>query len=241
MTLTFKVDTISKIHYMKILRVLLTIFLVPVVAAFCWSFFNLLVSMGQRLTESVMPFWAGIACYFIFQAIFFKPIRTYVFGHELTHAIAGVLSGARVKSFKVASSGGSVVLTKTNIWIALAPYFIPIYMLLLIILYWAASQVWQIERLYPFFLFFAGATLSFHLSLTYYAMSQEQSDLKQFGTFLSSEIILIVNCIVLAALFRVLFPGSVDLKNFLFEGAQKTGFIYNLIILGSVKLWKMYL
>ncbi|MFH1368731.1 MAG: hypothetical protein ABII64_06370 [Elusimicrobiota bacterium] len=207
---------------MKFVRLLLTILLVPVVIASGWSFFNLLLTLGRSVSESAMPFWAGIIVYFIFQGIFFKPIRTYVFGHELTHAIAGIMSGAWLKSFKVSSSGGSVVLTKTNIWIALAPYFIPIYTLLLVIAYWMASRFWQMSGFYPYFLFLTGFTLSFHLCLTYFAMSQEQSDLKQFGTVFSSEIILIVNCVMLALLFRILFPGAVDFQDFIADILKKT-------------------
>lgn len=224
---------------MKFLRVLLTIFLIPIVIASCWSFFVLLAMLGQRVSEWAMPFWAGLAVYFLFQVILFKPIRTYVFGHELTHAIAGILSGAKLKSFKVSSSGGSVVLTKTNIWIALAPYFIPIYTVFVMAAYWVASIFWRMEGFYPYFLFLVGFTLSFHLCLTYYALSQEQSDLQQSGPVLSAEIIIIVNCAVLALLLRIMFPGIVDFRGFAAGTVEKTVFICGLAWGYSKQLWTL--
>ena len=55
------------------------------------------------------------------------PVRAYVLGHELTHALWGLLFGARVSKLRVGTSGGSVTLSKSNVWITLAPYFFPFY------------------------------------------------------------------------------------------------------------------
>lgn len=222
---------------MRYLRLALAVILTPAVAAFGWSFFDLLVSLGRRASESAMPFWAGLGFYFIFQAVFFRPLRTYIFGHELTHALVGLLSGARLKSFKVSSSGGSVVLSKTNMAIALAPYFIPIYTLLIVLLYWTAGRFWDASAAYPYFLFTVGFSLSFHLSLTWYALSQGQSDLEAFGAPLSVMVILLVNFVALSALFRVLFPGSVDLRGFFAEGFARTIFIWSAAIDRAGRLW----
>jgi hypothetical protein len=222
---------------MKYFRLALAIFLVPPVIALGWNFFDLILSLGQKVSENAMPFWAGLGCYLIFQVVFFRPIRTYIFGHELTHAIVGLLSGARLKSFKVSSSGGSVVLSKTNVLIALAPYFIPLYALIIIFVYWAAGRFWPVANLYPYFLFAAGFSLSFHLSLTWYALSQGQSDLEAFGVFFSAMLILFVNFIALSALFRVLFPGSVDLRGFYTASFAKTIFIWSAVYERSEKLW----
>jgi hypothetical protein len=144
-----------------------------------------------------------------------------VFGHELTHALIGLLSGARLKSFKVSSSGGSVVLTKSNVLIVLGPYFVPIYTVLLIVVYWAASQFWAMERCYPYFLFGAGFTLSFHFGLTYFALSQEQSDVQEFGPLFSGVIIALVNCCLLAGLLKLLFPQQILLKTYFAHGFQR--------------------
>ena len=54
----------------------------------------------------------------------------YVFGHELTHALWVWLMGGRVSRFRVGRDGGHIVTDKNNFWIALAPYFFPLYSLL---------------------------------------------------------------------------------------------------------------
>src|ERR1035437_2598293 len=125
---------------MKALRVIVAILLIPVVVSLLYGLFFLLVMMANNITVSTLPFWLGLGVYFLFQLIFAKPLRTYVFGHELTHALAGILCGAKVKNFNVAATGGSVCLTKTNIWIALSPYFVPIYTVILLCVYGIASH-----------------------------------------------------------------------------------------------------
>ena len=51
----------------------------------------------------------------------------YVVGHELTHVVWSWLFGGKVKKFRASSSGGEVVVTKSNFLVALAPYFFPLY------------------------------------------------------------------------------------------------------------------
>jgi hypothetical protein len=222
---------------MKYFRFFLAVILLPVAAAVAWSFFYLLVYLGRSVSTVVLPFWLGLASYFIFQVIFFRPLRTYVFGHELTHALVGLLSGARLKSFKVSSSGGSVVLTKTNVWIALAPYFIPIYTIVLIVLYSAGSRFWPFEPYRPYYLFAVGFTLSFHFGLTYFALAQGQSDLKQFGVFFSSILILIINCLLLTGVLKLLFPEHVSVSGFTRDSMQKALEIVGFVYQEGVALW----
>ncbi len=214
---------------MKYLRMFLGVLLLPPAAAMAWQFFDLSAGLGSAASGDVIPFWLGLAGYFVFQAVFFRPIKTYVFGHELTHAVVGLLSGARLRSFKVGSAGGSVVLTKTSVWIALAPYFVPLYTLALIVFYAFASQFWPVAAVHSYYLFLAGFTLAFHLALTHYALLQGQSDLKQFGVFFSSVVILIINCVMLTLVLKLLFPGGVNLERYIFTTFEKMVTILNYV------------
>ena len=54
----------------------------------------------------------------------------YVLGHEFTHALAAMLAGGKVSAFHVSSKGGHVLTDRVNWWIALSPYFVPIYALI---------------------------------------------------------------------------------------------------------------
>jgi len=225
---------------MKYLRIFLAFALVPVLISLVSELFNFSVELLGKVSISTLPFWAGILGYFIFQAIFDKPIKTYVFGHELTHAFFGLLSGAKIKSFKVATSGGSVSLSKTSLVIALSPYFVPIYTLILTGVYWGLSKFLDLRAFNLYFLFLAGFTLAFHLSLTSYAIGKGQSDLKQFGVFFSLILVLIINCCVLAATLKVILPESVSLKKyFILSFYESVNIFHSLYFLGN-KIWVIF-
>lgn len=222
---------------MALLRFFLAVVLIPAVVALGWNFFDLVLGLGKNVSTEALPFWLGLGSYFIFQAIFSKPIKTYIFGHELSHAVAGILSGARVKSFKVSASGGSVVLTKTNVWITLAPYFLPLYTVFVLSVYWVGSVFWPLERFHSYLLFLSGFTLSFHFALTHYALMQGQSDLKQFGVFFSGLFIALINLILLSILLKILFPHDVQLGVFFSQGWHKMADIWYLIYHKAKYLW----
>ena len=199
---------------MAIVRIIIAVLLLPAVVAAVGGVGSIVVQLGNAVNDAAIPFWLGLGGYFVFQLIFFKPLRTYVFGHELTHAVAGLLSGARLKSFSVGKNGGSVVLDKTNLVIVLAPYFVPLYTLLVCACWWAAGFLWQTQAYRPWFLFLAGFTLSFHIALTVYALQQGQSDLDHFGPFFSGVVIVLVNCVIVVLLLKLVFPSEVNLQTY---------------------------
>src|SRR5881396_2023394 len=85
---------------------------------------------------------AGAACWVVIFLLLPKPMRIYVFGHELTHAVWTWVFGGKVKRFKVSASGGHVVVTKTNFLIALAPYFFPLYVALIVLIFVVGHVIW---------------------------------------------------------------------------------------------------
>lgn len=167
----------------------------------------------KNVPEGSFYFLAGVLSYFAFQWIFFRPIRTYVFGHELSHAVAAWVSGAKVHKFHVSKKGGSVQVSKTNTFIALAPYILPIYALLLMGLYFVACYFWPEGRQYwQGFLWLLGMAIGFHMALTGYALRMDQPDLKAAGKFLSAVLIYIGNAGVIILVLGVLFPKTVSYR-----------------------------
>jgi len=190
-----------------IYRGLITILLLPI----CYTAGKNLVALISLLNTSSTDnllwiyFLIGAIGYMIIHFCFFKPIRLYIFGHELTHAAAGILSGAKIKSFIVKKDGGSVGLTKVNMFVALSPYFIPIYSLILIICYKLLTSYFNTG--YPkLFVILLGMTVSFHLVLTLFAASQKQSDFQENGTLVSLLIIFVSNCVILSIILIIFFP-----------------------------------
>lgn len=202
---------------MKYIRNIIAFLAVPLVAASAYTLIKTFLNFTAGSANVYTPFWVGIVVYIIFHIAFYKPMRTYVFGHELTHAFAGILSGAKIKRFKVGKESGHVVLTKDNIWITLAPYFFPIYTFAIIIIYLFLGWITDIRPLYPYFLFFAGLSIAFHVALTLYIIGIGQPDLKVYGVFFSYVLIIAVNVIVFSLLMALVFQDEVNLKGLFIE------------------------
>ena len=198
----------------KLKRYVVGLFLLPLcygVAVALWE----ILHQFKDVPEGSFYFVAGIASYLAFQWVFFRPIRTYVFGHELSHALAAWVSGAKVKHFHVSKKGGSVTVSKSNFFVALAPYFLPLYALILIAVYFPASYFNPILRNYwRLFLWLLGGTLGFHMALTAYALKMDQPDLKATGKFLSAVIIYLGNTVSIVFLLGILFPRTVSWSRF---------------------------
>ncbi len=136
-----------------------------------------------------------------------RPLWIYVFGHELTHAIWVWMMGGRVHKFHVTRAGGHIVTDKTNTWIALAPYFFPIYSLLVIALYGFAALFTDVSPYRQLLYALVGATWAFHLSFTCWMIPKGQPDLTYGGTFFSLVLIYTLNLFLLAVLLIIASPG----------------------------------
>jgi hypothetical protein len=187
--------------------------LVPLTAA-AWAAVWALLRSLHLPWQAFWPAAAGAAADVLFHAIFPKPMGLYVFGHELTHALTAWLSGYRVKSLKVSASGGEVVTSDTNVFVALAPYCVPLYTVGVVLLY-ALVRHHSPSLAPPLWCAFGvGVTFAFHVALTVHALRQRQPDLDHAGTFLSLVIIALCNAASLALLLKFLFPGEVSLSFF---------------------------
>ena len=176
----------------------------------------------RRVPEGSYCFFAGILSYFFFQWAFFRPIRTYVFGHELTHALAAWMTGGKVKHFHVSKQGGLVTVNRTNFFVALSPYIIPLYALLLTGLFFAVNYFYPLGAYRSFFLWLLGASVGFHAALTVHALVQKQPDLKPTGRLLSSVIIFLGNSFAMVFLLGVAFPRTVSWHHFARLSGQRT-------------------
>lgn len=140
----------------------------------------------------------------------------YVVGHELTHAAAAWMSGYNVNGFSVGAEGGHVDVSRSNWFIALAPYVVPLYALAVVLGYrlwlWYAS-VSASGLAHEVFLLALGAALSFHWLFTAGALwSVKQPDLDLAGgTIFSLVLICLGNGVVLLLALKCLFPRVVSL------------------------------
>ncbi len=154
-----------------------------------------------RATGGSESFWVtflgGAACWVAVFLLLPKPMLIYVFGHELTHALWTWLFGGRVKKFKVSANGGHVVISKTNFLIVLAPYFFPLYVVLLVALFALGHVVFGWMSYLPVFHLLVGAAYAFHITLTWHILQTRQTDITSQGCLFSAVIIFLGNIGVL--------------------------------------------
>src|SRR3977135_4448323 len=125
------------------------IFLLPACAILSQTFFTAFAraTVTQRLwmAEEFWFFSLGVVLWLIAFFGLPRPILVYVFGHELTHAVWVLLMGGRVSRFRVGREGGHIVTDRNNFWIALAPYFFPLYSLIVIAVYGTLSLFFNVQ------------------------------------------------------------------------------------------------
>lgn len=186
------------------------VFLLPVAWVLTHAFLMCLARTTVRdtfwLTEEFWFFALGIALWLVAFFGLPRPLWLYVFGHELTHALVTWVMGGSVSRFRISRDGGYVVTDRVNTWIALAPYFIPLYSVLAVVLYgWLGLffDVWPYRTVLYAVL---GATWAFHFTFTCAMIPKGQPDLAYGGTFFSLTVIYLMNLAVLIALLILASP-----------------------------------
>lgn len=178
------------------LRLLIGVALLPMCWGFGCSFFDsIVVAAGASGVFSVeaMSLLGGVVAFVMCWMSLTHPVKTYVLGHELTHALWGLLFGARPSDVRVGEQGGSVRLTKTNVVITLAPYFFPFYTFVVIVVALITYAFIRPLPFLPLWMFLIGFTWAFHVLFTLETLTQRQPDVKLYGRIFSWTFIFIVN------------------------------------------------
>src|SRR5438034_2003083 len=189
---------------------IIALFLLPWCAILTQTFFTAFTR--ATIHEQL---WAGAEFWFftlgavLWLIAFFglpRPVIIYVFGHELTHVLWVWLMGGRVSRFRVGSNGGHVVTSKANFWIALAPYFFPIYSILTIAVYGVLSLFLNVQPYGRLLYAVIGATWAFHFTFTCWMIPKNQTDLSEQGTFFSLIVIYLMNFLLLSVMLILASP-----------------------------------
>lgn len=176
------------------LRLLVGVLLLPA----CWgvsvAFIRVLASCG--LSACSLAFLGGLVAFALAWMALSRPVRTYVLGHELTHALWGLLFGAIPSRLRVGSRGGSVNLTKSNVLITLAPYFFPFYSFVVLLAAVVTACFVRPLPWMPLWLFLIGFTWAFHVLFTLDSLCQTQPDVTLYGRIFSWTFIFIANVLL---------------------------------------------
>jgi hypothetical protein len=208
----------------------IALFLLPICAVLSQAFFTVFT----RATVS-QQFWAAEEFWFFSLGVvlwliaFFglpRPLLVYVFGHELTHALWVLLMGGRVSQFRVGRDGGHIVTDRNNFFIALAPYFFPLYSIIVIAVYGALSLFMDVQPFGRLLYALIGVTWAFHFTFTCWMIPKSQTDLTDHGTFFSLTIIYLMNLLLLSVML-VVASGPITFIDFAAEIGENTSAFTN--------------
>ena len=178
--------------------------LLPLCLALSMTLWRAIVILAQSPTRlPLLHAFAGVSGIVLWAVIwiFLPPMtRTYVLGHELTHALWTMLFGGKASGLKVGERGGSVRVSKNNAWITLSPYFFPLYTFI-VALVWLLSA-WLVPAVKPYapiFVFWVGMTWSFHLTFTLRFLAYNQPDVREHGRLFSYALIYALNVLSIGA------------------------------------------
>lgn len=223
---------------LRFARFVAAVFSLPFVWALCRTFADAVCmasgNSGKFFSAESIALFAGLVSFLILSKVLPGQSRMYVLGHELTHAIWGMAFGARVSNIKVRSTGGSVTLTKSNVWITLSPYFFPFWTavvaLLALVVRGIVCIAWP-GRPFPFpwaWMFAVGFTWCFHACFTIRSLMQTQSDVQEYGRVFSWTLILACN--VAGILVWVLCTSDVTVSAIADRLAYHTAASYRTIL-----------
>jgi hypothetical protein len=207
---------------MKIVKLIAGILGIPIMFGVTYAFYANITAVSQ-LSGVLKYFLWGVASYVVLHLLFYKPMFFYVLGHEAVHAVFAWVMGGKIKSFNVSKDGGSVATDKTNAVIELSPYFVPIYAIVLMIVYFAISYSYNINGAVFFYLI--GFALAFHVIMTIEAMKVRQPDILKSGYAFSIVAVYVLNIVIISLLFSLMFK-SFSAKHFFIDAWTASKGVY---------------
>jgi hypothetical protein len=183
-------------------RFIIGLLLVPVCAGLTRTLSSLIGALRPASPQLVPPeAWAlgiGFGLWLMIYLFLPRPVRTYVLAHELTHALWATLLGGRASNLRVSSRGGSVEVTRNHFLVTLAPYFFPLYTMIVLLAYGAANLFFDPARYAVLWLALIGFTWGFHATFTLDAMLKSQQDIREEGWLFSSCTVYLFNVLGIA-------------------------------------------
>ncbi len=175
----------------------------------------------QKLFHTDAFLFFAVGCFLMLVWFFSKVFRKtflyfYVLGHELTHAFFIFICGGKISGFNVTTDGGYVITNKSNILIALSPYFIPFWTCIAVSISHLLGLFFVIPYHAQILYLLIGFTWTFHLAWTIWMIPRDQPDLKENGSFFSLTIIYLANILLLATML-CLSPSGINFKSYCYQ------------------------
>ncbi len=192
---------------MKVFKFLLAVVLLLPCAALTLTIYHVIAALGLGhgpwLQRPALWLGLGFGCWLAIYGLLSPSARAYVISHELTHVFWALLMGAKVSGLKAGARGGQVTVSKENWLITLSPYFFPFYAMLAIAIYYAMGLLADVRPFAAVLYYLLGFSWSFHLTFTWLALRQNQSDVRRHGWLFSMVVIYGMNLLVVALLMAL--------------------------------------
>lgn len=182
----------------KTLRFLAGILFIPLICAEICAIFYLIPDAFSPsfpfISPPLLAFSCGGAAWCAIAWRFSVNNWFYVFGHELTHAAWALMTFSRVGKIKITSKGGYCIIDNPGPLTTLAPYFVPFYLVVLLILRLILG-IWL--DMIPYGLWWLAAlgfAYAFHVTNTIESLATvSQPDIRAYGRLFSCILIITAN------------------------------------------------
>jgi hypothetical protein len=205
----------------KAIKFFVAVLLLPVVVGIgraLWRVFAESTAQQWWGGEFFFPWMVGGAILGAGALFFFPaPMRTYVAGHELTHALWAKMCGGKVKAIRISRESGYVISDCNNFLVTLAPYIFPFYAWLAWCVFVGAFLIYRNPWIQQAGWIVIGMALAFHFYFLGKVLLTRQSDFKSQGYFFSYVIILIGNGILILAICLLQKSVASEWKLLLFD------------------------
>jgi len=207
------------VRWAQIARFVVGLALVPVCVAAAISFGEMMINTGPGPTakgiHALGVLALGAVTYVVIFVFLHKSVLRTVFGREPVQTMWSTITGYRLP--QPAAGGESHPDSPTDekgrripLWAVLAPYLIPIYTAVGVLVVWLLKLlVGMSGSTYAFVqAYVIGLTYTFHVFLVANDIRKGQRDLKAAGYLFTLVLLFVVNVEVLAAFSMIVFPNA---------------------------------
>lgn len=210
----------------KLIRFIAIVLLSPLIYAFVYEAY--LAVMANYDPISLRHFIFGFITYlFIYLILAGRRMQFFeVFEHELGHTLAGLAFSKNIEAFAASPVAGFVISDGMNAIVRLAPYFLPVFAIpLLIVRPFVSPPAAEVIN------FLIGLTLAFHyVSLIRWEFRPKQPDLEDMGWWFSIGVTLLMNAIVLIVILSVVLENYSMLVEYLQNTWTTTSRAYQIVL-----------
>lgn len=156
----------------------------------CWALSTVMVSLILRSSGEAICIFSGFCAGSLLVLLRGMTGKLYIFVHEMNHVLWSLLSSIPVKKIALSKTGGHVVVERENLFVALAPYFFPLPVLVLALIHLLIRGIgirYAIVGYVEYVLF--GFFLGWHVVTSLQIIIYGQQEIFRIGLFFSLSLI----------------------------------------------------